>query len=138
MMSKLETVRSKINEFSKELCQLVKIVPHYYTQRLNEISKIYGLQNQVAALSDSNIAYVLMDTIKRIAYARTEPCYETICMYLECAIKDLASGMDATDVLRKYDMILWSEHIGSRDRIMIVDDMCDIDKNILEGALKKE
>lgn len=137
-MKNLETLKLKINEFSKDLCQLVKSVPHYYTQRLNEISKICGLQNQVAALSDNNIAYVLMDTIERIAYARTEPCYETICMYLECAIKDLASGMDATDVLRKYDMILWSEHIGSRDRIMIVDDMCDIDKDILEDALKKE
>ena len=105
-MRKLETIGSKISELSKELWQLMKEVPPYYVQRLNEISKVCELQNQVAALSNSRIADALMDTIKHIAYAKTEPNYETICMYLEEAIKDLMSGMDAVDMLEKYDRIL--------------------------------
>lgn len=107
-MKKLETISSKISELSKELWQLMRDIPPCCIERLNEISKICELQNKVAALSNSRIADALMDTIKHIAYAKAEPNYETCCIYLEEAIKDLMSGMDAVDMLCKYDMILYN------------------------------
>lgn len=114
-MRKLETIGSKISELSKELWQLMKEVPPYYVQRLNEISKVCELQNQVAALSNSRIADALMDTIKHIAYAKAEPNYETCCIYLEEAIKDLMSGMDAVEMLWKYDNILYD--LTNKDKL---------------------
>lgn len=111
-MKKLETIGSKIGELSKELWQLMREVPACYVQELNKISKVCELQNQVVALSNSRIADALMDTIKHIAYAKTESNYETYCMYLEEAIKDLMSGMDAVEMLWKYDMILYNLQHG--------------------------
>lgn len=116
-MSKLETIGSKISKLSKELCQLMKGVPTYYTERLNEISKVCELQNQVVALSNSRIADELMDTIKHIAYAKTESNYETYCMYLKEAIKDLIGGMNATEMLWKYDTILYNlQHVDELEK----------------------
>lgn len=106
-MKKLETIGSKISELSKELWQLMKEVPPYYIERLNEISKVCELQNRIAALSNNRIADAIMDTIKQIAYSKTESNYETICIYSEEAIKDLANGMDEVDVLLKYEDILY-------------------------------
>ena len=106
-MKKLETIGSKINELSRNLWQLIKEVPPYYTERLNEISKVCELHNQIAALSNNRIADALMDTIKQIAYSKTESNYETICIYSKEAIKDLADGMDKVDVLLKYENILY-------------------------------
>lgn len=142
-MKKLETIGSKISEISKEFCKLMKDVPPCCVERLNEISKIYELQNKVAALSNSRIADALMDTIKQIAYSKLESNYETCRIYLESAIKDLASGMDAVDMLWKYDNILYDlrnhkqEHRGYRANILIIDDLCDIDKDILNEVLKE-
>lgn len=107
-MKNLETIGSKASELAKELCQLIKEIPSYYAERFDEISKVCELRNQVAALSNCRIADALMDTIKQIAYAKAEPNYDTYCIYLESAIKDLASGMDAVDMLWKYDMVLYN------------------------------
>lgn len=143
MKNKLETIGSKIGELSKEYCKLVKDIPPCYVQQLNEISEIYELQNQVAALSNSSIADALTHTIRNIAYASRESNHETICKYLKQAIEDLASGMDAADVLWKYDKILYDlrnhkpEYRGYRAKILIVDDLCDIDKEELKETLKE-
>ena len=94
-MKKLETIGSKISELSKEFCKLMKDVPPCCVERFNEMSKIFELQNKVAALSNNRIADALMDTIKHIAYSKSESNYETCCIYLEEAIKDLMNGMDA-------------------------------------------
>lgn len=104
-MSKLDTIKSKVNELYKELYDLIKEVPHYYTQRFNELSKVCELQNQVASLSNHRIADALMHTIKQIAYASAKPNHEVICEYLEKAIEDLKSGMDSIQVLYKYHKI---------------------------------
>ena len=84
-----------------------------------------------------------MDTIKHIAYSKSESNYETCCIYLEEAIKDLMSGMDAVDMLWKYDKILYDlrnpkpKHRGYRAKIFIIDDICDIDKEELKEVLNK-
>ena len=143
MKNKLETIGSKASELAKELCRLIKEIPPYYAQRFDEISKVCELQNQVAALSNCRIADVLMDTIKQIAYAKAEPNYDTYCRYLEEAIKDLMGGMDAVEMLWKYDKVLYDlrnpkpEHRGYRAKILIVDDLCDIDKEELKEMLNK-
>lgn len=78
-----------------------------YETTLNNISEELGLQNKVASLSNCAVADALTYTIRNIAYAGREPNHETICKYLKQAIEDLASGMDAADVLGKYDEILY-------------------------------
>lgn len=83
-----------------------------YETTLNNISEELGLQNKVASLSNCAVADALIHTIRKIAYAGREPNHETICKYLKQAIEDLASGMDAADVLWKYDMILYEVLYG--------------------------
>lgn len=114
-----------------------------YATTLNNIKEELELQNKVASLSNCAVADELAHTIRNIAYAGREPNHETICKYLKQAIEDLASGMDSADVLGKYDKILYdlrnhkSEHRGYRAKILIVDDLCDIDKEELKEVMKE-
>lgn len=114
-----------------------------YETTLNNISEELGLQNKVASLSNCAVADALTYTIRNIAYAGREPNHETICKYLKQAIEDLASGMDAADVLWKYDNILYNlrkpEYRGYRAEFLIVDDLCgidDVDKEELKETIK--
>ena len=108
-MNKAQTIKSKIDELSRDLCQLIGEVPSYYTQsytqRLNEISKVCGLYNKVASLSNYQVADALMYTVKHIAYCSSKSNHEVICEYLNRAIKDLESGMSASDMLDEYEEI---------------------------------
>lgn len=104
-MDTLEAVKPAINELTKDWCDPFTEVLQYYTQRLNETSKVCELQNKVASLSNYRIADALMYTVKQIAYASPRPSHEVICEYLERAIADLMSGMDAAEMLWKYDEI---------------------------------
>lgn len=114
-----------------------------YETTLNNISEELGLQNKVASLSNCAVADELTHTIRNIAYAGRESNHETVCKYLKQAIEDLASGMDAADVLGKYDRILYDlrntkpEHRGYRAAFLIVDDLCDVDKEKLKEQSKK-
>ena len=100
------------------------------------------MKNKIALLSNYAVADELTYTIRKIAYAGKESKHETICKYSKQVIEDLASGMDAADVLGKYDKILYdlqnpkSEHRGRRAEILIIDDLCDVDKEELEEAIK--
>lgn len=108
-MNMFEIIKSKIaeiSETSKKLRGCTKCISSYYTQRIGKISDILTLQNQVAALSNSSVADALMQTVKQIAIESVEPNYRVICTYLEEAIEDLMSGMDATEMLWKYEKIL--------------------------------
>lgn len=111
-----------------------------YETTLNNISEELGLQNKVASLSNYAVADALTYTIRNIAYASRESNHETICRYLKQAIEDLASGMDAADVLGKYDNILCNlrkpELRGYKAKFLIVDDLCDVDKEELKEAIK--
>lgn len=123
-MNKLETIKSKTNELCRQLDEIIKAIPSYYAERLDEITKILALQNRVAVLSNYRVADALMDTIKQIAYTESESNYEVICMYLEQAIEDLTSGMDAAEMLWKYDSILYDLKYprGLRSKIILIDD----------------
>ena len=146
-MNELNTVSFKFKEICKKYGKFISDNVSYYhkeiTDEINRITNLLELQNQVAALSDSSIADALMDTIKHIAYAKAESNYETCCMYLKEAIKDLMGGMDAVDMPWKYDKILYDlrnpkpEHVGYRAKILIIDDICDIDKEELKEVLNK-
>lgn len=120
----LEHTKHLVDELSKEL-KLSNI--------LKEQSKLLELYNKVDSLSNYRVASALMNIIKQISYTKAESNYETCCMYLEEAIKDLMSGMDATEMLWKYDMILYDLKYGHkkgyRAKVLIVDDLCDIDIN---------
>lgn len=63
-------------------------------------------------MSNCAVADALTYTIRKIAYASRESNHETICKYLKQAIEDLASGMNAADVLVKYDTILYEVFYG--------------------------
>ena len=98
----------------KELCKQIKEFPSHcvleymqYHGELQKYSEICRLINAIADLSSSKVARVLDDTIKQIAYASAEPNYEIRKKYLSEAIRDLLSGMDETDVVLKYEDILY-------------------------------
>lgn len=98
----------------KELCRqfkdVIKYVPIYCDEQYEELrkySELCRLINAIADLSSNKMARVLDDTIKQIAYASVESNYEVRKKYLSEAIKDLLSGMDETDVLLKYEDILY-------------------------------
>lgn len=94
----------------KELYKQLKYVPMYCSEQYEEIQKyseLNGLINAIANLSSDKIARALDYTIKEIAYTSAESNFEVRKEYLNEAIKDLLSGMDETDVLLKYEDILY-------------------------------
>ena len=101
---------NKLKELCEQLKYIVKGVPIYCTEQYEELQKyseLCRLTNAIADLSSGKIARALDYTIKEIAYASAESNFETRKRYLSEAIKDLASGMDETDVLLKYEDILY-------------------------------
>lgn len=99
------------NKLATLASNCIKLYKDYETT-LNNISEELGLQNKVASLSNCAVADELTHIIRKIAYAGREPNHETICKYLKQAIEDLAGGMDAADVLGKYDTILYEVLYG--------------------------
>lgn len=101
---------NELKELCKQLKDVVKYIPIYCSEQYEELQKyseLCKLINAIADLSSNKMARVLDDTIKEIAYALAESNYETRKRYLSEAVKDLASGMDETDVLLKYEDILY-------------------------------
>lgn len=134
---------SEIKKLPKWSKGLLNESLNYYRAQLKGYSKICELENEVAKLSNCAVARALDDTLKEIAQMSSTSYFETLPKYLNQAIEDLASGMDAVDMLWKYDNILYemrnpkSEHRGYRVGNLIIDDLCDIDKDILNDALKE-
>lgn len=101
---------NELKELCKQFKDSVKYVPIYCTEQYEELqkySKLCGLINVIADLSSGKIARALDCTIKEIAYASVESNYEIRKQYLSEAIRDLLSGMDETDVILKYEDILY-------------------------------
>ena len=106
----------KVKELCKQLKDIVEYIPTYCSEQYEELQKyseLCRLTNAIADLSSNRIARALDYTIKEIAYTLAESNYETRKRYLSEAVKDLASGMDETDVVLKYDDILY-RHNGGR------------------------
>lgn len=101
---------NRLKELCKQFKDVVNYVPVYCTEQYEELQKhseLCRLTNAIADLSSGKMARVLDNTIKEIAYALAESNYEIRKRYLSEAVKDLASGMDETDVLLKYEDILY-------------------------------
>ena len=101
---------NELKELCKQFKDVVKYVPTYCSEQYEELQKyseLCRLINAIADLSSRKTARVLDDTIKEIAYASAESNYEVRKKYLSEAIKDLLSGMDETDVILKYEDILY-------------------------------
>lgn len=101
---------NELKELCKQFKDVYKYIPKYCSEQYEELQKhseLCGLINAIADLSSRNLARALDYTIKEIAYASAEPNYEVRKKYLSEAIKDLLSGMDETDVLLKYEDILY-------------------------------
>ena len=117
-MSGLNTINFKFKEICKKYAKSISNNASYYhkeiTDEINRITQFLELRNQIATLSNNRIADALMDTIRHIAYSKSESNYETYCIYLEEAIKDLMGGMDAVEMLLKYDMILYNLQHGHK------------------------
>ena len=116
---------NNLKELCKQLKDNIKHIPIYCVEQYEEFQKyseLCRLTNAIAALSNSRVARTLDETIKEIAYASIEPNFETREKYLKQAIKDLMSGMDAVDVIEKYDKMWASNCRGLRSKIVLVDD----------------
>ena len=101
---------NELRELCKHFKDVIKYIPTYCTEQYEELQKyseLCSLTNAIADLSNDKMARVLDNTIKEIACALAESNYETRKRYLSEAVKDLASGMDETDVLLKYEDILY-------------------------------
>ena len=101
---------NKLKELHKQFKDIVKYVPTYCVEQYEEFQKyneLCGLVNAIANLSDRTTARVLDETVKEIAYTSAEPNFEVQKRYLREAIMDLAGGMDATDMILKYEDVLY-------------------------------
>lgn len=101
---------NELKELCKQLKDVVKYIPTYCSEQYEELQKhseLCRLTNAIADLSSSKVARVLDYVIKEIAYASVEPNFEIRKMYLSEAVRDLVSGMDETDVILKYEDILY-------------------------------
>lgn len=99
----------KLKELCMQFKDVIKCVPIYCTEQYEELKKyseLCRLTNAIADLSSGKVAMALNCIIEEIAYASIESNFEVRKRYLSEAIKDLASGMDATDVVIKYEDIL--------------------------------
>lgn len=101
---------NELKELCKQLKDVIKYVPIYYSEQYEELQKhseLCRLINAIADLSSRKAARALDDTIRQIAYPLPKSSFEIRKKYLSEAIKDLLSGMDETDVLLKYEDILY-------------------------------
>ena len=129
---------------------LYKLIKHNTILSYNEAvdalikySEICELENEVASLSNWAVARALDSTLKEITCMGTKPNMETQKAYLELAIKDLISGMDAAEMLWKYDRILYKMkyprprgNCGYRDDMLIIDEFREIDVSDVINNLK--
>lgn len=102
----LNSLKELYNQFKAS----VKSIPIYYQEQYEELQKyseLCRLINAIADLSSDKVARALDDTIRQIAYASSESNFEIRKQYLSESIRDLLSGMDETDVLLKYEDILY-------------------------------
>lgn len=107
---------NELKKLCKQFKDTVKYIPIYCSEQYEELQKyseLCRLINAIADLSSNRIARALDYTIKEIAYTSSESNFEIRKRYLSEAIKDLLSGMDETDVVLKYDDILY-RHNGGR------------------------
>ena len=107
-MNILKEMLLEINKGNKEAIELIKYMPEYYAEKLEEISIVCELENHIAQLSNDGIAHEMVRVIKQIADKDVDTMFD----YLEEAIDDLLSGKDAVDVLLKYDDILYRYNRG--------------------------
>lgn len=101
---------NELKELCKQFKDVFKFMPMYFADQYEELQKnseLCRLINAIADLSSNKLARVLDYTIKEIAYASAESNFEVRKKYLSDTIKDLLSGMDETDVLLKYEDILY-------------------------------
>ena len=104
---KFKKTNKKFKKLCKQLGALLNDAKTHYSSLLEQYSRICELENIVAKLSNSATVRVLDDTLKQIADMSTKPYSEVLIEYLEEAVKDLTSGMDAFDMIMKYDRILY-------------------------------
>ena len=100
-------MKIEISDSVKKLCESFKVFIDYSSRELSELNKIFELRNRIAYLSNDRVANALVQTVKQISYTSLRPGREVMQEYLEEVIKDLASGMEPTDVLLKYDKIYY-------------------------------
>lgn len=106
---------NSLKELCKQCKDIIKCVPAYYSEQYEELQKyseLCRLTNAIADLSNSKVARALDYVIKEIAYSSAEPNFEIRKMYLSEAVRDLVSGMDETDVVLKYEDILYRYNGG--------------------------
>ena len=108
-MDEIKKISAEIKETYRDLIGLVRYVPKYFPkyceQKLNDISRICELENQIAALSGSRIAHELVRVIKMLDYN-----VDITCKLLEDVINDIKRGVDPIEILWEYDRILVKQY----------------------------
>lgn len=57
-------IKNKLYELPSQLVSLVKYVPHYYGQRLEEITHIFESENELAQVSNMEFVFAIRPVLR--------------------------------------------------------------------------
>lgn len=104
--SKLFEITSWLSEISSQLGSLIKYMPHYYGQRLDEITHIFEAENELAKVSSMNFVCAIRPVLRELSCTRIEPFSIVYKKYLEEVMCKILEGKDLPDILDMYDVKL--------------------------------
>lgn len=99
----------KMMKMASKLIKHITIHSIDCARYFDEINRVLSLENKVAAFSSFSVVEALRPTLHELSSMEIEPATEVYCRYLEEVAYDLARGIEAADILDRYDNKLHSE-----------------------------
>jgi len=109
-------IKNKLSEVTSQLVSLIKYVPRYYGQRLEEITHICEVENKLAKVSNMDFVFAIRPVLRELSYMEIEPFSVVYKDYIEKVKLDILDGKELVDVLNIYDRKLF-EMKGGKDDI---------------------
>lgn len=100
-------IKNKLHEVASQLVSLVKYVPRYYGQRLEEITHILEAENELARVSNTEFVFAIRPVLRELSYMKIEPFSIAYKYYIEKVKLDILKGQELVDILNKYDIKLF-------------------------------
>lgn len=107
-------VKNKLSEVTSELVSLIKYVPCYYGQRLEEITHIFEAENELAQVSNKDFVFAIRPVLRELSHMKIEPFSIVYKDYIEKVKLDILNGQELVDVLNTYDRKLFEMKGGKR------------------------
>lgn len=107
-------IKNKLYELESQLVSLVKYVPRYYGQRLEEITHIFEAENELAQVSNMEFVFAIRPVLRELSYMEIEPFSIVYKDYIEKVKLDILEGQELVDILNKYDIKLFEMKGGKK------------------------